>query len=161
MSADAIARGRAERRGAAEDDQSDDQRAPTTEAVAERAGREQERRERERVGVDDPLLLRLAGVEAGGEMGEAVGEHRDAGDDHHEGEAHHREDRVAVGEGRRRRWPRCAGAERSGFPRVAFPFSSVGGTPLGTGSGTVSRSDSDAASATIRRHPPVCKGVLG
>ena len=73
----------------------------TTEAVTEGAGREQERGEGERVGVDDPLLLRLAGVEAGGEMGEAVGEHRDAGDHHHEREAHHREDRRAVGEGRR------------------------------------------------------------
>ena len=89
---------------AAEDHQADDQRAATTEAVSERAGGQQERGERERVGIDDPLLLRLAGVETGSEVGEAVGEHRDAGDDHHQREAHHREDRVAVGE--LRRWGR-------------------------------------------------------
>ena len=98
MSADASPAVAAERRRGAEHDQTDDQRAAPAEAVAERAGREQERRERERVGVDDPLLLRLAGVETCREMGETVGQHRDSGDDHHEREAHHREDGVAVRE---------------------------------------------------------------
>ena len=30
-------------------------------------------------------------------LGQGVGEHRDPGDDHHEGEAHHREDPAPVG----------------------------------------------------------------
>ena len=48
-------------------DQSDDERTAAPVAVAERAGREEQRGQGERVGVDDPLLLRLAGVEIDGD----------------------------------------------------------------------------------------------
>ena len=96
-------------------------------------------------------------------MREAVGEHRDAGHDHHQRQAHHREDRVAVGEGSVGRLPAvCRGR---GHSRLHGWHSLSRVVPAGRrsapGSGTVSRSDSDAASATIWRHPPVCKGVFG
>ena len=87
-----VLRGRAERGRAAEQHQPDDQGEPASVPVAERPGREQQRGERQRVGVDDPLLLGLARAEALGQVGHAVGEHRHAGDDHHERQAHHRQD---------------------------------------------------------------------
>jgi hypothetical protein len=81
----------------AEDGGSRDQRAPAPEAVTERAGGQEQGGEREGVGIHDPLLRRLAGVEVGGDAREGVGEHRHAGHDHHEGQAHHGEDPTAVG----------------------------------------------------------------
>ena len=47
-----------------EDDQAELQRALAAEAVAERAGGEQQPGEHERVGGDDPLQLRLGGAAA-------------------------------------------------------------------------------------------------
>ena len=153
---------RAERSRRAEDHQADDQRAATTEAVSERAGGQQERRERERVGIDDPLLLRLAGVETGREVGEAVGEHRDAGDDHHQREAHHREDRVAVGE--LRRWGR--GRVRARSAKSFHRCHSLSRAPGGAAAGFREQYSDNSArsrtlfSGTIWRHPPLCKGVF-
>ena len=89
-------RGRGERGRAAEEHEPDDQRAPPAVAVAERAGGQEQRGEGERVRVDDPLLLRLARAEVLGDRGQAVGEHRHSGHDHHQREAHDREDQVAV-----------------------------------------------------------------
>ena len=90
-----------ERGGAAEEREPDEQRAPAAVAIAERAGREEERGQGQRVGVDDPLLVRLAGPEVGRDLGERVRQHRHAGHDHDHGQAHHGEDEgAALGAGR-------------------------------------------------------------
>ena len=72
---------------AAEDADADDQRAPAAVAVAERAGRQQQRGERQRVGVDDPLLLGLARPEVRRQVGQGVRQHGDGRHDHHDREA--------------------------------------------------------------------------
>ena len=87
---------RRQERSDAEDGGTGDQRAAAAEPVADRAGGEQQRGEHQGVRVDDPLLRRLAGVEAGGDARHRVGEHRHAGDDHHQGRAHHRQDPAPV-----------------------------------------------------------------
>ena len=127
----------------AEERDAGDERAAAAEAVAERAGGEQERGERQRVGVDDPLLLRLAGVEVGGDAGERVGEHRHAGDDHHQREAHHREDPTPVGVLDRRGAP---GARAVGESTVTgAPGGRTAGDAVGRRSGLHS-TETDAAS---------------
>ena len=52
-----VRRDRAQRRGDAEADQPPDEHAPAAEDVAERAADQDQRAEREQVGLDDPLLL--------------------------------------------------------------------------------------------------------
>ena len=51
-------------RAATEDEQPDQQRAPAAVAITDRSCRQQQRRERQRVGGDDPFQLTLAGVSA-------------------------------------------------------------------------------------------------
>ena len=139
--------GRAEDRGAG------DERAAAPEPVAERAGGEEERGEGQGVGVDDPLLRRLAGVEVGGDARQGVGEHRHAGDDHHEGEAHHGEDPAPVGV-----LGRCGGISDGG--RVSGHGGSSGGRTTGgvrsLGSG-FTRHRRMLPPDTKRRYTPVCK----
>ena len=86
-------------RRAAEDGEADDQRAAPAVAVAEGAGRQQQRGQREPVGVDDPLLLGLARAEARRDRGERVGQHRHRRHHHQDRQAHDREDEVAPGRG--------------------------------------------------------------
>ena len=59
-----VPRDAAEERGDAEDDDADREDEPAAVAVGQRAGREDERGERDRVRVDDPLQARQARVEA-------------------------------------------------------------------------------------------------
>ena len=87
----------ASERGAAEDREADDQRAPAPVAVAERTGGQEQRGEREPVGVDDPLLLGLARAQVRRDRGQRVGQHRHRRHDHQHREAHHREHEVAPG----------------------------------------------------------------
>ena len=63
----------------------------TTEAVGQRAGRQHDGGERERVGVDDPLEAGEAGVEVGGDVGQRGVHDRDVEHEHrgrrtHDGE---------------------------------------------------------------------------
>ena len=58
-----VGRDRAERRGGAEGDQPDDEHPPPAELVAERAADQEQRDQRQHVGLDDPLLAGEAGVE--------------------------------------------------------------------------------------------------
>ena len=64
------------------------ERAPAAVAVAEGAGDEEQRRQRERVGVGHPGEAGLAEAEVLADRGQADGQHRHAGDDEHQGEAH-------------------------------------------------------------------------
>ena len=59
-----------------------------TEAVGERAGRQHDGGERERVGVDDPLQAGEAGVEVGGDVGERGVDDRDVEHEHRGGRTH-------------------------------------------------------------------------
>ena len=66
------------------------------EPVADGSGHQQERRQREGVGVDDPRLGALAQAERLAHLGQADRQHRDAGDHQHEGEAHRHEHERAL-----------------------------------------------------------------
>ena len=74
--------------GDAEDGDAGDERAAAAEPVAERAGREEQRGQRDRVAVDDPLGVARGRAERGGERRDRDGHHRDAGHDEHEGQQH-------------------------------------------------------------------------
>ena len=79
----------------AEDRQADEQCALAPEAVAERAGGQQQTGEDERVGVDDPLQRRGAGVELALQRRQGDVQRRDRHDDHDEREAQHTEEEPA------------------------------------------------------------------
>ncbi len=79
---------RRRRAGDAEDGDAEDEGAAAAEPVAERAGREQERGQRDRVPVDDPLGVGGRGAERGGERRNRDRHHRHAGDDEHECQQH-------------------------------------------------------------------------
>ena len=66
------------------------------EAVADRAGGKEQRRERERVRVDDPLQLRLRGAGVPRDLGQRHVQAGDGGDHHHQREAHDPEHRPAL-----------------------------------------------------------------
>ena len=73
---------------AGEDDDADREHDPAAEPVGDRAGREQQRGERQRVGVDDPLQVGEAGAQRLLDVGErdvhdrdVEQEHEDAGAD--------------------------------------------------------------------------------
>ena len=59
-----VRRERGDRRAAGEDREADDEQALPAEPVAERGAGQEQDRERQRVGVDDPLELGQVGVEA-------------------------------------------------------------------------------------------------
>ena len=138
----------------AEDGGAGDERAAAPEAVAERAGGEQQRGEGEGVGVDDPLLRRLAGVEVGGDARQGVGEHRDAGDDHHQRQAHHGEDPAPVGV-----LGRCGGRSdgRGGSAVTGAPRGAAGGSAVGG----YTRQRRMVPPDTKRRYAPFASGPGG
>ena len=71
-SVDDVPRGAAQERGDAEDDDAGREDEPAPVAIGERAGGEDERGERDRVGVDDPLQPRQARVELRCTLGSAT-----------------------------------------------------------------------------------------
>ena len=79
-----------------EDRDAGDQRAAAAEAVADRAGGQEQRRERDGVAVDDPLRLARRRPERRGEGRDGHGHHRDPGDDQHQRKAHRGEHRGAA-----------------------------------------------------------------
>ena len=83
------------------------------EAVGQRAGRDDRRRERERVRVDDPLQPRQAGVEVGGDRRQRGVDHRDVEHEHGRGRADHGQ-RPALGA----RHDRPAGSASHGAERA-------------------------------------------
>ena len=82
---------RAHERRDGEDREADGEQAATTEAVGQRAGRQHDGGERERVGVDDPLQAGEAGVEVGGDVGERGVDDRDVEHEHRGRRTHHGE----------------------------------------------------------------------
>src|SRR5215211_1640518 len=82
---------RGRRRRQPEHDQPGEQRAPAPVAVPERAGREQQSREHERVGVDHPLQLADVRVELSHQGGERDVDDRVVDDDHEQARAEHAE----------------------------------------------------------------------
>ena len=72
------------------------QRAAPAEAVAEAAHREQQAREHERVRVDHPLELAVAGVEVANERRDRDVEDRVVEHDHEQAQAEHDEDPPAA-----------------------------------------------------------------
>ena len=77
---------RAERRRHAESRQPDHVDPTPPELVAQRAADEEQRDERERVGLDDPLLAGEAGVEVAGNRGQRDVDHRRVEKDHRRAE---------------------------------------------------------------------------
>ena len=69
-------------------EEADREHRAATDAVGERAGRQHDGGERERVGVDDPLQAGEAGVEVGGDVGERGVDDRDVEHEHRGGGAH-------------------------------------------------------------------------
>ena len=84
------------RRGA-EDDQPGDQDALAAVPVAERAGGQQQPGEHDRVRVDDPGQLGLAGPGGPGQVGQRDVQPADRGDDHHQRQRDDGEDGPAAG----------------------------------------------------------------
>ena len=80
---------------AAEQGEPEGQHRLAADAVADRAGRQEQRRERQRVRVDDPLQLRLGGADVPRDRGQRDVQAGDGGDHHHQREAHDPEDRPA------------------------------------------------------------------
>ena len=74
----------AEQRGDGEDAEADHEHPPPPEQVGERAGRQQQRGERQRVGVDDPLQVGEAGVQVALDVGQRDVHDRDV-EQQHEG----------------------------------------------------------------------------
>ena len=72
----------------AEDGDPGDEGTAAAEPVADRAGRQQERGQRDRVAVDDPLLVGRRRAERGGERRDRDVHHRHAGHDQHQGQQH-------------------------------------------------------------------------
>ena len=89
-----------------------DERPAAAEAVAERAGREEQCGQRDGVAVDDPLLVARRRAERGGERRNRDGHHRDAGHDQHEGQQHGDEHGGAPTGGDRLRLERRRGADQ-------------------------------------------------
>ncbi|CAA9578623.1 MAG: hypothetical protein AVDCRST_MAG33-3353 [uncultured Thermomicrobiales bacterium] len=87
-----------DRRGrrAAEDGQPGQQDALAAEPVADRASRQQEPGEHDRVGIDDPLQLALGRAGVPCETWQRDVEAADGGDHHHQGEGHHTEDDLTL-----------------------------------------------------------------
>ena len=108
-----ISRGLGRERGGDEEaDEPELQRALAPEPVADRAGGEEQAGEHERVGGDDPLELRLGGVQVAGERRDRDVEARVADEDDEQAEAEDRERPPAAGVGGARR--RSARARRRG-----------------------------------------------
>ena len=76
--------------------ESEGQHRLAADAVADRAGGQEQRRERQRVGVDDPLQLRLRGADVPRDRRQRNVQAGDGGDHHHQREAHHAQDRPAL-----------------------------------------------------------------
>ena len=72
----------------AEDAEPDQEHQPSTEPVADSAGRQQQRGEDERVGVDDPRQLGLVGVGGPRDVGQRDVQRRHGRDDSRERDAH-------------------------------------------------------------------------
>ena len=88
---DDVGRGRTRRGGGGEDGEADGEQAPAAEAIGQRARGQDDRGEREGVGVDDPLQAAEARVEVVGDAreggvddGDVEHEHRRGGADHGE-----------------------------------------------------------------------------
>jgi hypothetical protein len=85
--------------GGAEHEQPDEQDLAPTEPVADRAERQEQGGERDRVRVDDPLQLGLVGVGVAGDVGQGDIQTADGRDDHHEREPDDDQDEAAVSGG--------------------------------------------------------------
>ena len=117
--------GVAQRRGGAgdaEDGDAGDERAAAAEPVADRAGREEECGQRDRVAVDDPLLVARRRAERGGEGRDRDGHHRHAGHDQHEGQQH-RDEHGGAPAGARSAPARAPAGRGSGFGTSGPPGS--------------------------------------
>ncbi len=83
-----------------EDDHAELERAAAAEAVAERAGREQQAREHERVRVDDPLQLAVGRVEVADERRDRDIEDRVVDDDDEQAQVEHARGSTSAGDRR-------------------------------------------------------------